>query len=105
MGRRTPERLGRQRNTVADGATTLLLSAASSWEIAIKHQLGQLPLPETPAHYLPATMQRLGVTGLAVEHAHALHVAELPRRHRDPFDRLLVARAMHLEVPIVSGDT
>jgi PIN domain nuclease of toxin-antitoxin system len=51
----------------------LSLSAASSWEIAIRHALGKLPLP--------------------IEHAHALHVATLPPHHRDPFDRLLVAQA------------
>jgi PIN domain nuclease of toxin-antitoxin system len=71
----------------------LFLSAASSWEIAIKHALGRLPLPGPPAEYVPQAMQRQGVTGLPIEHRHALHVASLPRRHGDPFDRLLIAQA------------
>ena len=76
-----------------DGRTRLLLSAASSWEIAIKWGIGRLPLPGPPATYIPTRMQRSGVEGLPVEHAHALRVATLPNLHRDPFDRLLIAQA------------
>ena len=66
--------------------TELLLSAASSWEIAIKYALGKLPLPEPPPRYVPSRMQTSGVSALPVEHSHALRVAELPAHHRDPFD-------------------
>lgn len=99
-----PERLGRHESTVADPSTTRLLSAASSWEIAIKHALGKLALPEAPAAYVPAAMRRLVVHGVAVEHSHALAVAALPAQHRDPFDRLLVAQAQQLGVAILSAD-
>jgi len=71
----------------------LLLSAASSWEIAIKHSLGKLTLPAPPARYVPEQIVKTGVTPLPVEHSHALRVAELQPHHRDPFDRLLVAQA------------
>lgn len=99
-----PERLGRQVAVVADPGTTLLLSAASSWEIAIKHALGRLPLPRPAAEYVPYAMGRLAVVGLAVEHGHALHVSALPPHHRDPFDRLLVAQAQRLGLPILTAD-
>lgn len=72
---------------------TLLLSAASSWEIAIKYALGKLALPIAPAAYVEQRMVQSGTTGLPVEHVHALRVAELPPHHRDPFDRMLVAQA------------
>lgn len=87
-----------------DGGTTLLLSAASSWEIAIKSALGRLPLPEPPEGYVPDRMRRLGVVGLAVSHAHALRASTLPTHHRDPFDRLLVAQAQLDELAIVTVD-
>lgn len=74
-------------------ANDLLLSAASSWEIAIKYSLGKLMLPAPPAKYVPEQIARTGVTPLPVEHSHALRVAELPSHHRDPFDRLLIAQA------------
>jgi len=87
-----------------DSRTRLLLSAASAWEIAIKYAMGRLDLPEPPASYVPSRMQRSGVTGLAVQHAHALHVASLEPHHRDPFDRLLVAQAQLEAIPLVTVD-
>lgn len=81
-----------------------MLSAASSWEIAVNWALGRLPLPESPTTYVPERMRRLGVVGLAVSHAHALHTSTLPAHHRDPFDRLLVAQARLDSLTIVTVD-
>lgn len=101
----TPERLGDEvGDLLADRTNTLLLSAASGWEIAIKYHLGKLPLPESPAVYVPNRMRLSGVTPLPIEHAHALRVADLPDHHNDPFDRLLVAQAQELVIPIVTAD-
>jgi PIN domain nuclease of toxin-antitoxin system len=99
-----PERLGPHLRTLEDPATDLLLSAASSWEIAIKVRLGRLDLPESPQRYVPDHMRAIGAEPLAVEHAHALAVAGLPLLHRDPFDRILVAQARHLGLGIVTAD-
>jgi PIN domain nuclease of toxin-antitoxin system len=99
-----PERLGLQLPTVEDPANDLLLSAASSWEIAMKVRLGRLELPDTPTRYIPDRMRAIGAEPLAVEHSHALAVVELPMLHRDPFDRMLVAQARHLQLPIVTAD-
>lgn len=99
-----PERLGGALALIEDPASRLLLSAASSWEIAIKYALGRLPLPEPPSSYVPDRIRSSGVTPLPVEHAHALAVAELPAHHRDPFDRLLVAQARLEGVPIITAD-
>lgn len=85
--------------------TRLLFSAVSSWEIAIKWAVGRLQLLEQPASYVPDAIRRSGVTGLAVEHAHALHVATLPPHHRDPFDRLLIAQSQLESAPIVTADS
>ena len=82
----------------------LLLSAASSWEIAIKHAIGKLSLPVPPAEYVPSRMRAGGVVGLPVEHRHALGVADLPPHHQDPFDRLLVSQALADGLTIVTVD-
>ncbi len=87
-----------------DGRTTLLLSAASSWEIAIKWAVGRLPLPAPPEDYVPDRMRRLSIVGLAISHAHVLRTTTLPPHHRDPFDRLLVAQAQLDELTIVTVD-
>jgi PIN domain nuclease of toxin-antitoxin system len=82
----------------------LLLSSASSWEIAVKYALGKLPLPAPPAEYVPDRMRRSGVRPLAITHSHALHVADLPPHHRDPFDRMLVIQAQLENLEIVTAD-
>ncbi|WP_131786397.1 type II toxin-antitoxin system VapC family toxin [Protofrankia symbiont of Coriaria ruscifolia] len=92
------------RDLLTDTANEVLLSAASGWEISIKYRLGKLVLPEPPRSYVPDRMRRTGMTPLAVEHDHVLRVAELPDHHRDPFDRLLVAQAQALDVPLVTAD-
>lgn len=99
-----PERVGPAAETLADDAHELLLSAASSWEIAIKHALGRLPLPVGPSDYVPSRARRSGVELMAVEHGDALAVADLPPHHRDPFDRLLVAQARRHDLTLVTAD-
>ena len=92
------------RALVEDVRNTLLLSAASAWEIAIKYRLGKLPLPEPAAVYVPDRMRRSGTSPLPVDHAHTLRTAELPDHHRDPFDRVLVAQAQLLDLTIITAD-
>ena len=100
-----PERLSSgARQVIADPHTDLVLSAASSWEIAIKYAIGRLHLPEIPETYVPSRMRMSGVEGLPVEHSHALRVAALQPHHRDPFDRLLVAQAQLEHLSIISTD-
>ncbi len=100
-----PERFNAgARDLVEDAATTLFLSAASSWEIAIKYGLGKLELPDPPEVYVPVRMRSGGVAPLPIEHSHALRVAALDLHHRDPFDRLLVAQALVERLPVLSAD-
>lgn len=99
-----PARLGGARELLELNSTELLLSPASSWEIAIKWRLGKLPLPEPPEAYIPERMRRAKIHSLPVTHAHTLGVSGLPDHHRDPFDRLLVAQATVEGVPIVTSD-
>jgi PIN domain nuclease of toxin-antitoxin system len=99
-----PERLGGHIGSLEDPGNQLLLSAASSWEIAIKVQLGRLRLPDEPKRYVPQRMRAIGAEPLPVQHGHALAVADLPALHRDPFDRLLVAQARDLHLRIVTAD-
>jgi PIN domain nuclease of toxin-antitoxin system len=99
-----PKRLGSHLRLVEDPRNERLLSAASSWEIAIKYRLGRLPLPEPPQRYVPSRMRAIGASALAIEHNHALAVAELEPLHKDPFDRLLVAQAAAFDATILTAD-
>ncbi|MGH3824678.1 MAG: type II toxin-antitoxin system VapC family toxin [Pseudonocardiaceae bacterium] len=102
----TPERLSdRALELVGSGDQELLLSAVSSWEIAIKYAIGKLPLPLPPAQYVPDRMRRSGIAPLPVLHTHALRVAELPPHHRDPFDRMLVAQVQCDDLILLTADS
>ena len=100
-----PERLSTEAaGLIGDQGNEILVSVASSWEIAIKYALGKLPLPEPPEEYIPSRLQRCGFGTLHIEHAHALRVATLPPHHRDPFDRLLIAQCQVDGLPIITVD-
>jgi len=94
----------RAREAFADPANEVFLSAASAWEIAVKHRLGKLPLPQAPDEFVPAQRAAHGIEPLAVGEESALHVAKLPDLHRDPFDRMLVAQALVGGLVLVTPD-
>jgi PIN domain nuclease of toxin-antitoxin system len=84
----------RAREVFADPVNDVFLSAASAWEITVKHRLGRLPLPEAPEAFVPAQREAHGIEPLPIDEESALHVAKLPDLHRDPFDRILIAQAL-----------
>ena len=93
----------RVRARFADLDHEWFLSAASIWEMAIKASLGKLELATTVAQLVRGGVER-GIRVLAVDAEHAYGVERLPFHHRDPFDRLLVAQAVHEGLQIVSRD-
>jgi PIN domain nuclease of toxin-antitoxin system len=95
---RLPERL---RATLVDPAHIVYVSAASVWEIAIKHGLGKLSLPPDT---LETDTAESGFESLAITATHAVAVSQLPLLHRDPFDRLLIAQARHERLTLVTRD-
>jgi PIN domain nuclease of toxin-antitoxin system len=88
-----------------DNDNTLLLSAISGFEIAVKYSLGKLELAEDPDLFIKNRIQKNALTVLPLMMEHAIRLAGLPFHHRDPFDRLLVAQAMVEQVPILSADS
>jgi PIN domain nuclease of toxin-antitoxin system len=92
------------RELIDDRANDVLVSAASVWEIAIKFRLGKLPLPLPPHEYVTAMLTRAGFEPLAISVKHAAAVATLPDLHRDPFDRLIIAQALHEDLTLVTVD-
>lgn len=88
-----------------DRRNTIYLSAASVWEVVIKHARGKLQLPVPPAEFVPSRMARDGITGIAIEHAHVLQVTHLPLHHHDPFDRIIIAQAQVEGWPIMTADS
>lgn len=81
------------RNAFQDPSNLLYLSVSSAWEIAIKHQTGQLALPTPPDQYVPDRVARYRLMLVEVGLVHALRAGSLPLHHKDPFDRMLIAQA------------
>lgn len=94
----------RARAAFVDPANEALLSAASAWEIAVKHRLGKLPLPVAPGEFVPVQRAAHGIEALPVDEEAALHVTKLPDLHRDPFDRILIAQALVGGLVLVTPD-
>ena len=89
---------------IADAANQVFLSAASAWEIAIKHGLGRLHLQGSPEELVPQQRRLHRVDALPITEDTTLQVGKLPDLHRDPFDRLLVAQAIVGGLTIVTPD-
>ncbi len=100
-----PERLPASvRRVLASAASSLFLSSASIWEMAIKAGIGKLRLPLPLNEYVLTRLEQSRTDVLPIDHHHALRVAGLPPHHRDPFDRMLVAQAQVEDWPIVTTD-
>ena len=100
-----PEKLtDRVRNVFTYRGAELLLSMATLWEMAIKAGIGKL---QGEAEILDNFENRVTAGGyriLETSIQHTIRSGYLPRYHKDPFDRLLVAQALDLNVPILSRD-
>lgn len=100
-----PERLSTaSREMLASADTAVHVSAASAWEIGIKHALGKLPLPAPPEDLVPFWLQRSNAAALPIDISHVLAAAALPRHHRDPFDRVLIAQSQIERLPLMTAD-
>lgn len=95
-----PARLTRaERALLTDPSVDRRLSPVSIWEAAIKREAGRLRAPRNLAALLAAEFRMLEITASLLETA-----AELPRHHADPFDRVLIAHALHEDLDVLTRD-
>lgn len=88
-----------ERALLLDPAVDRRLSPMSVWEAAIKREAGRLRAPRSLAAVLAAEFRMLDITASLLEAA-----AELPRHHADPFDRVLIAHALHDDLSVLTRD-
>lgn len=88
-----------ERTLLIDPAVDRCLSPVSVWEAAIKREAGRLRAPRNLSAVLAANFRMLDVTASLLEAA-----AELPRRHTDPFDRVLAAHALQDDLSVLTRD-
>lgn len=95
----------RARTGIADTSNTLLVSAASAWEIATKVRLGRLPSAAQLTADFAGFVLREDFTPLDITVEHALRAGLLPGPLKDPFDRMLIAQAQAENVPLVTNES
>lgn len=93
-------RVSAQARDAIAAAPSVYVSHASAWELTVKSALGKLVLAVSFRHALAVNH----FEGLAMTLDHVDRVAELPRHHGDPFDRMLVAQALHEGLTLVTHD-
>ena len=94
----------RASSIIANQKNTVLVSAAIAWELAIKVNLGKVDALSLTTE-LSRYAAEEGFEELPISMEQAVRAGLLPLHHRDPFDRLLVAQAQGLNLPILSADT
>ena len=99
-----PELSNDARELFEDPDNEIYLSSVSTWEIAIKHSLGKLPLPEAPAKFVPIQRKQHDIDSLPLNEEATLHLTRLPVLHRDPFDRMLVCQSIVQHLVILTPD-
>jgi PIN domain nuclease of toxin-antitoxin system len=83
---------------------SLFISVVTAWEIALLHKKGRLFLPLPPEEFLQRALSHHGVQELQIKREIVLAGVALPDIHNDPFDRILVAEALHHKCRIVTKD-
>ncbi|PYP88224.1 MAG: PIN domain nuclease [Candidatus Angelobacter sp. Gp1-AA117] len=92
------------RKSIGKAGNTILMSAVSAWEMAIKFRSGKLPgvadlISDFSGHLHTERFEQLLISA-----DHSIRAGLLPGPHKDPFDRMLIAQAQAENVPIISND-
>lgn len=88
------------RTAIRTAGPLVFVSAATAWEISIKHALGKFEAPDD----LDAALAASQFQSLPITVPHALAAGRLPRHHDDPFDRMIIAQAQQAQLTVVTHD-
>ena len=92
------------RELLSDPATPVLVSAASVWELSLKHHQGKLPELNGVIADLPGLLQADGFEALPISLAHGLRAGSYSQPHLAPFDPMLAAQAELDRLVLLSAD-
>jgi PIN domain nuclease of toxin-antitoxin system len=101
----SPRSLSRQvAKIMADPLNEVLVSVATAWEIATKVRLGKLPGAEDLERNFLETIEDSGYTLVPIDAESALRAGRLIANHGDPFDRMIAAKALAMDILVLSKD-
>lgn len=92
------------KSTVRESRGAIFVSAITAFEIGQKHAAAKLVLPFSPSEWFGRACSAHGLSVIPLTSDHAFLASSLPLIHRDPFDRLLIATAQTLDIPLVTQD-
>jgi PIN domain nuclease of toxin-antitoxin system len=92
------------RGMIADASNTVVVSAASAWEVATKNRLGKWPDVDRIVNDFVSLVRRSRFVPLSVSVDHARVAGALAGTHRDPFDRMLIAQSAAEAASLISRD-
>lgn len=92
------------RELIAVENHTIMVSAASAWEIATKFRLGKLATAAEAVTRFNELVAADGFEHLPVSYLHALKAGGYVADHRDPFDRVLAAQSEIERLPLLTCD-
>lgn len=91
------------RELIESPRSSVWISAATVWEVAIKHSLRRGDMPVSSQDAL-RYFRESGYRFLPIEPEHAAGIEDLPAHHADPFDRILVAQALVEPMRLITHD-
>jgi PIN domain nuclease of toxin-antitoxin system len=94
----------RARRIVQSPSNEIIVSAASAWEVATKYRLGKLDFAQDLAENFVSEVTAAGYLLLPITPEHAQRSGLLIGTHKDPFDRMLAAQAIHENISLLSND-
>lgn len=100
-----PDALGRRaRDEIRANANELFISAISCFEVGIKVRKGKLNLLLSVGQWYEQALQEHGLNELHIDGDILLDAVGLPSIHEDPCDRIIIATAARLRLPIITPD-
>ena len=100
------DRLSPRAKEAYQTADDVAWSVVSLWETAIKLSLGRKDF-QLKSDWMETIVSEMGQSGakqIGVTTEHCKILSTLPWHHRDPFDRMLIAQAMHEDLAVITAD-
>ncbi len=88
-------------NIIEDPTNDILISAVNTWEIAIKKSLGRIQIG---MNELLESIKSSGLGILNISVNHTCQISNLPKHHKDPFDRMLIAQSIVEPMRLLTHD-
>lgn len=103
-----PDLLGKNAaKKLADPESDLAYSVVSLWEIGIKMAgtgYEEFELPDDWDVALREQLEVQGILRLEIEPKNCRLIRDLPFHHRDPFDRMIIAKALQGDFTVIGTD-